>query len=73
MVDMRSTNKYLFVSNIFTVHPVKPQPKTSDIFVKCNTQLVVFILNELQIVPSFPRQKYFSFPTKDTFHSQHEK
>ena len=45
--------------------------KTSDIFV--NTQLVVFILNELQIVPSFPRQKYFSFPTKDTFHSQHEK
>ena len=32
-----------------------------------------FILNELQIVPSFPRQKYFSFPTKDTFHSQHEK
>ncbi len=42
-------------------------------FVKCNTQLVVFILNELQIVQSFPRQKYFSFPTKNTFHKSTRK
>ena len=47
--------------------------KTSDISVKYNTQLVVFILKELQIVPSSPRQKYFSCPTKNTFHSQREK
>ena len=57
MVDMRST-----------------QPKkTSDIFVKCNTQLVVFILNELQIVRLLPDEGTFHSRQKNTFHSQHEK
>ena len=38
---------------------------------KCNTQLVVFILNEPKLFIS--RQRYFSFSTKNTFHKSTRK